>query len=203
MRQGNNNRRMRGRNNQNGHRSKQQPNWRQTFDSNGPDVRIRGNAFQVYEKYQNLARDANSAGDRVAAENYYQHAEHYYRILMADQSARERHQKQLAEAREAEEGVSEEEQAAPGPDENGPESGAAEAREETGDETGGRRRPRRRHRDAEPLPGEGEQPDLAPAAAAEDPPAEEEAPKPRRRPRARKTETAEDAGQPEMEDAPA
>jgi len=44
-------------------------------------VRIRGNAFQVYEKYLALARDAQSAGDRIAAENYLQHAEHYYRII--------------------------------------------------------------------------------------------------------------------------
>jgi hypothetical protein len=55
----------------------------QTFDSNGPDVRVRGNAWQVYEKYQSLARDATSAGDRVLAENYQQHAEHYYRIIEA------------------------------------------------------------------------------------------------------------------------
>ena len=53
----------------------------QNFDSNGPDVRIRGNAFQVYEKYQALARDAHASGDRIAAENYLQHAEHYYRII--------------------------------------------------------------------------------------------------------------------------
>ncbi len=52
-----------------------------TFDSNGPDGRVRGNARQVYEKYLTLARDATSAGDRVAAEAYYQHAEHYFRIL--------------------------------------------------------------------------------------------------------------------------
>lgn len=55
----------------------------QTFDSNGPDVRVRGNAWQVYEKYQSLARDASSSGDRIAAENYQQHAEHYYRIIEA------------------------------------------------------------------------------------------------------------------------
>ena len=53
----------------------------QTFDSNGPDVRIRGNAYQVHEKYLQLARDAQSSGDRVAAENYFQHADHYYRVL--------------------------------------------------------------------------------------------------------------------------
>ncbi|MBL8702630.1 MAG: DUF4167 domain-containing protein [Alphaproteobacteria bacterium] len=53
----------------------------QTFDSNGPDVRVRGNAFQILEKYLALARDAQSAGDRIAAENYYQHAEHYFRLI--------------------------------------------------------------------------------------------------------------------------
>lgn len=55
----------------------------QTFDSNGPDVRVRGNAWQVYEKYQSLARDAQSAGDRVLAENYLQHAEHFFRVTEA------------------------------------------------------------------------------------------------------------------------
>jgi len=59
----------------------------QNFDSNGPDVRVRGNAWQVYEKYQSLARDATSAGDRVMAENYLQHAEHYYRITEAIEEA--------------------------------------------------------------------------------------------------------------------
>jgi len=57
----------------------------QTFDSNGPDVRIRGSAFQVHEKYLQLARDASSAGDRIMAENYLQHAEHYYRIIAVAQ----------------------------------------------------------------------------------------------------------------------
>ena len=57
----------------------------QTFDSNGPDVRIRGSAYQVHEKYLQLARDANSSGDRIMAESYLQHAEHYYRIIAAVQ----------------------------------------------------------------------------------------------------------------------
>lgn len=52
-----------------------------TFDSNGPDVKIRGTAAHIFEKYQALARDANASGDRVAAENYLQHAEHYFRIM--------------------------------------------------------------------------------------------------------------------------
>jgi hypothetical protein len=56
-----------------------------TFDSNGPDVKIRGSAAHIYEKYQTLARDAHASGDRIGAENYLQHAEHYYRILTAHQ----------------------------------------------------------------------------------------------------------------------
>jgi hypothetical protein len=67
-------------------------NRQQVFDSNGPSVRIRGNAFQVHEKYLTLARDAASSGDRIAAENYYQHAEHYFRIHSADQEERTRQQ---------------------------------------------------------------------------------------------------------------
>lgn len=51
------------------------------FDSNGPEVRIRGTAFQVHEKYMALAKDASSIGDRILAENYLQHAEHYQRII--------------------------------------------------------------------------------------------------------------------------
>ncbi|SRR5258708_351319 len=66
----------------------------QTFDSNGPDVRIRGNAYQVHEKYLQLARDASAAGDRVAAENYFQHAEHYFRIISADLANTQAHQGQ-------------------------------------------------------------------------------------------------------------
>lgn len=57
-----------------------------SFESNGPGVKLRGTAAQVYDKYLALARDASSAGDRVAAENYFQHAEHYYRILSANQA---------------------------------------------------------------------------------------------------------------------
>jgi hypothetical protein len=62
-----------------------QHNPNRTFDSNGPEVKIRGSAVHVYEKYLQLARDANASGDRIAAENYLQHAEHYYRILAANQ----------------------------------------------------------------------------------------------------------------------
>jgi len=55
----------------------------QILDSNGPSVRIRGHALQIYEKYQQLARDATSSGDRIGSENLSQHAEHYYRVALA------------------------------------------------------------------------------------------------------------------------
>ena len=52
-----------------------------TNESSGPGSKIRGNASQRFDKYQAMARDAHTSGDRVAAENYMQHAEHYYRLL--------------------------------------------------------------------------------------------------------------------------
>lgn len=75
--------RNRGHNGSNGAgRRNPNPNQRsQVYDSNGPEVRIRGTAHQVAEKYMNLAKDAASAGDRVLAESYLQHAEHYTRII--------------------------------------------------------------------------------------------------------------------------
>jgi hypothetical protein len=60
------------------------PHRSQSFDSSGPSVKIRGNAYQVFERYIAMAREAASAGDRIAAENLYQHAEHYYRIMQAN-----------------------------------------------------------------------------------------------------------------------
>jgi hypothetical protein len=60
------------------------PHRIQTFDSNGPNVKIRGNAYQVFERYVSLAREASASGDRIAAENLYQHAEHYFRIMNAN-----------------------------------------------------------------------------------------------------------------------
>jgi hypothetical protein len=56
------------------------------FESNGPDVKIRGSAQQVLDKYLQYARDAQTAGDRVMSEAYFQHAEHYQRLLSAMQA---------------------------------------------------------------------------------------------------------------------
>jgi hypothetical protein len=76
------NKRMRGRNRKGSYH--QNPLSR-TYESNGPDVKIRGTASHVAEKYLQLARDAQSSGDPIAAENYYQHAEHYFRLIAAAQ----------------------------------------------------------------------------------------------------------------------
>src|SRR5262244_2740092 len=79
------NKRSRGRNNGNNpHHRPRMPHRIQTFDSNGPNVKIRGNAYQVFERYVALAREAAASGDRIAAENLYQHAEHYFRVMNAN-----------------------------------------------------------------------------------------------------------------------
>src|ERR1700709_1713125 len=94
MRNGqNNNKRMRNRNNNNSNNNNNNNNnnrrgqnpMTRVFESNGPDIKIRGTASHVAEKYVQLARDARSSGDPVAAENYYQHAEHYFRLIAAAQ----------------------------------------------------------------------------------------------------------------------
>jgi hypothetical protein len=64
-------------------------NRNHVFDSNGPEVRIRGTAQQLFEKYLQLGRDATSSGDRVTAEAFFQHAEHYFRILNAMNQAQQ------------------------------------------------------------------------------------------------------------------
>ena len=83
------NKRMRGRpNTNNGGSNRKGPNpLTRSYESNGPDVKIRGNAHHVAEKYLQLARDAQSSGDPVAAESYLQHAEHYFRLIASAQQA--------------------------------------------------------------------------------------------------------------------
>ncbi|MEP3264819.1 MAG: DUF4167 domain-containing protein [Hyphomicrobiales bacterium] len=95
----NNNNRSRGR----GGRKGPNPLTR-SYESNGPDVKVRGTAQHVAEKYQTLARDALSAGDGISAEAYYQYAEHYNRIIMTAQTqqnaAREEERRNAAQAQE-------------------------------------------------------------------------------------------------------
>lgn len=69
-------------------------NRNHVFDSNGPDIRLRGTAQQLFEKYLQLGRDATGAGDRVTAEGYFQHAEHYFRILNAMSQQQQGNQQQ-------------------------------------------------------------------------------------------------------------
>ena len=96
MRQSNQKSRSRGRG-----RKPQNPMSR-NFESNGPDVKIRGNAAHIAEKYTTLARDCLSNGDRVIAENYLQHAEHYNRIVAAAQLQSEARAAEIAEKKQAE-----------------------------------------------------------------------------------------------------
>ena len=77
MKQGSNSRRSRSR----GSRKRHSGGKNQNFESNGPEVKVRGSAQQVQEKYLALADDATLSGDRIAAEAYFQYAEHYHRIL--------------------------------------------------------------------------------------------------------------------------
>lgn len=101
------NRRMRGRGNNNNNNNNGNNNNRKgpnpltrSYESNGPDVKIRGTAQQIAEKYTTLARDAQSSGDRVMAENYLQHAEHYNRIIataLAQQAATQQQQRDQRE----------------------------------------------------------------------------------------------------------
>ncbi len=88
-------------------------NRNHVFDSNGPDLRVRGTAQQLFERYLQLGRDATSVGDRVMAESYFQHAEHYFRILNAMTQAQQQGHGGVANAGQN------------GPGQNGPGQGGA------------------------------------------------------------------------------
>src|SRR6202161_3551111 len=92
MRANQNNKRMRARNNNNNSNRKGPNPLSRSDESNGPDVKIRGPAHHIGEKYLQLARDAQSSGDPVMAESYLQHAEHYFRIIAAAQHAQQQAQ---------------------------------------------------------------------------------------------------------------
>lgn len=126
MRQGPNKNRMRGRGN--GRKGGNPRN--QSFESNGPDVKVRGNAQQIVEKYLTLARDASSAGDRINAESYYQFAEHYYRVMNAANEQQRQQQQQQQQSADSE-GEAQ-------PNGEAPENG--DASENEGNQNGRRRR---------------------------------------------------------------
>ena len=125
---------------------RQQNPVNRSYDSNGPDVRVRGTASQVFDKYQALARDSMSAGDRVMAENYLQHGEHYYRIVLSHQPP----QTEQAPTLDSEEAVAASAEA----DENGAtplvlSRGNEESEQEASDKPSRRRGPLRRRRNGE------------------------------------------------------
>ena len=80
MRQNQKQNRTRGRGRRPGSQHQPHFNRNTTFESNGPEGRLRGNAQQLYDKYIALAHDANAAGERVSAEAFSQFADHYYRV---------------------------------------------------------------------------------------------------------------------------
>jgi len=84
-------------------RNNNQHNANRSMESNGPDVKVRGTAKQIFDKYEGLARDAASSGNRVKAENFRQHAEHYQRIVNAIEATKEKARLE-AEAAKAEAG---------------------------------------------------------------------------------------------------
>ena len=99
MRQPQNAKRGRGRGHRgNGGGQPHVPNRNTSYESNGPDVKLRGNAQQLYEKYMALAHDASSSGERISAEAYSQFADHYFRLHQAAVGA--------AEARRQNDGLS-------------------------------------------------------------------------------------------------
>ena len=148
-------------------RRRQGVNPNRALDSNGPEVRIRGTANQIYDKYVALARDASSSGDRVKAESYLQHAEHYFRVIRSMQPAQQQPQQQSQPNPEGDQpSIAEEDRddrqgersRANGEDkedgkaaqENGEEKAAA-----AGDDEEQERRPRRRSRRRSPRRAQG------------------------------------------------
>lgn len=178
--------------NRNGGRKHTNPLSR-NYESNGPDVKVRGNAAHIAEKYTQLARDAQSSGDSVMAENYLQHAEHYYRIVMAAQPQNFR------------------------PDNSQDSDDDFEGDEDRGDRFASRteRAPERQEAESEAEPAAANvnaSSEAAPAEAAEAQPAEGESDQPRkreRRPRRRRAAAGENgadpanAPQPEVGELPA
>lgn len=175
MRQGQNPKRARGR----GRRPQNQVN--RTMDSNGPDVKIRGTAQHIFEKYQTLARDAQSSGDRVGAENYLQHAEHYFRLILQFQAQNGDDARQSGDFRQMQNADTAE-------DEDGAEDEQPRAAQE---KAPGRQQ---RAQGGEAAEGEGASGQDETAASGEDQP-KRRAPRRRRAPRQNRDETGAASGE--------
>ncbi|MEL6587064.1 MAG: DUF4167 domain-containing protein [Pseudomonadota bacterium] len=128
------------------------------FDSSGPEGKVRGTPQQIIDKYNQLARDAQLAGDRVAVENFQQHAEHYTRMLAAAQKEIEARQQQNQQNQQGNQQAPQQGQGAPSAGQDG---GAPQAQQS---DNGGGRRSRNRRDDrgdsGDVAPGQGDQPDV-------------------------------------------
>ncbi len=145
----NQNRRSRG-------RSRKAPNpLTRSYESNGPDVKVRGTPSHIAEKYGALARDAHSAGDRVAAESYFQHAEHYNRIVAAAQAQ----QPQQTPNRDNNDDDGDDNRASQPRDENTPDKSSAQDASSQNDGAGNDDGDRRRRRQPRPARSEQDRPE--------------------------------------------
>lgn len=115
-----------------------QGNANRSMESNGPDVKVRGTAKQIYEKYETLARDAASSGNRVKAENCRQHAEHYLRIVNAIEAVKQA--KEQADAAKAAENASHNSDKSEDKAADNSENGSEDKSSDKGDENRSRRR---------------------------------------------------------------
>jgi len=175
--------RQRGRNrNNNNNRN----NHNRALDSNGPDVKVRGTASTIYEKYTTLARDAASSGNRVKAESYRQHAEHYLRVMNAQEAAKQ-------EAREK----AEAERAARGETESDDEDGNDNRRNNRNRNQNSRRRPHNNSDDE----GKSDNKDLSTQGLEEVTPVVEK-PKTKRKVVKRKEDASSDAADADTEEKP-
>ena len=140
---------------QHSHNPNRPPNRNQIFDSSGPDVRVRGNAHQVFDKYQALAREAASSGDRIMAEAYWQYADHYFRMIQTQGGFVQRNNQGWGEG---EDGQSNPQQQGPGgqPQQaNGNGQGGGERQGAGRDDQGGRPEQFGREEQGESEPGLG------------------------------------------------
>src|SRR5262245_51183480 len=119
------------------HNPNRPPNRNQIFDSSGPDVRVRGNAHQVFDKYQALAREAAASGDRIMAEAYWQYADHYFRMIQASGGFGQRNNQGWGDG--GEEGQA--------PQQQGQGPGGGQPQQANGNGQGGEREERRGGRD--------------------------------------------------------
>ena len=146
--------RGRGGGNRGGGGGRQSNPLNRVFESNGPDVKVRGNAQTIADKYLQLARDAISSGENVNAENYFQHAEHYLRIVAAAQAFNQQNQQAQSQQRRedsdsdgqaasgnASNGESDNKEAASGDDGTGDNSRQSNRRGNRGLRGNGRQRP--------------------------------------------------------------